>query len=219
MKQEIIRLLERAKEDGRTIGDVLAEVRGIAEPVADVAARVPIDPSPFEPRGLEYRRQERQLAQDSSWPHTGPTRVPEGGDMLGRDSADRKVKREAVALKRGQADLLPALASFLRGNLVGVLAQGLLQRVLLAWWHRCLIANLGLAPSCPLNGLSPGGEHLAIACALDFDLGSIALRSLLDARHVGLSWGRERGQNGAEDCEFWRIGSQRIPLTAATPLI
>lgn len=34
MKQEIIRLLERAKEDGRTIGDVLAEVRGIAEPVA-----------------------------------------------------------------------------------------------------------------------------------------------------------------------------------------
>ncbi|QDJ40327.1 hypothetical protein [Bordetella hinzii] len=34
MKQEIIRLLERAKEDGRTIGDVLVEVRGIAEPVA-----------------------------------------------------------------------------------------------------------------------------------------------------------------------------------------
>lgn len=34
MKQEIIRLLERAKEDGRTIGDVLAEVRGIVEPVA-----------------------------------------------------------------------------------------------------------------------------------------------------------------------------------------
>ncbi|AKQ59698.1 hypothetical protein ACR55_01828 [Bordetella hinzii] len=29
MKQEIIRLLERAKEDGRTIGDVLAEVRAM----------------------------------------------------------------------------------------------------------------------------------------------------------------------------------------------
>lgn len=48
MKQEIIRLLERAKEDGRTIGDVLAEVRGIAEPVA-AQAPIPEGQQPYPP--------------------------------------------------------------------------------------------------------------------------------------------------------------------------
>ncbi|MFU1938859.1 hypothetical protein ACLQ8Z_03425 [Bordetella hinzii] len=62
MKQEIIRLLERAKEDGRTIGDVLVEVRGIAEPVA---AQAPQDDAltiaDYEEVLTDHRRLVREL--------------------------------------------------------------------------------------------------------------------------------------------------------------